>query len=128
MKTCVKCGKKGLFLWLSKNGYCESCAIIIREEQQKAEKEAMIAQEKQFDETYIEAARLYSDLPKCKYSISADDIPHVEENLHTYERLIAHLDTNCRNDAFLERFKTLGKYESNRTGRTRNWEVYYFTT
>ncbi len=50
MRTCVKCGKKGLFLWLSKNGYCESCAIIIREEQKKAEKEAIIAQEKQLNQ------------------------------------------------------------------------------
>ncbi|MEL7609529.1 MAG: HIRAN domain-containing protein [Bacillota bacterium] len=30
MKTCVKCGKKGIFLWLSKQGHCEQCAAETR--------------------------------------------------------------------------------------------------
>ena len=35
MKTCVKCGKKGPFLWLSKNGYCEECAREIKAERER---------------------------------------------------------------------------------------------
>lgn len=36
MKMCVRCGKKGLFLWLSKSGYCEKCAEAVLAERNKA--------------------------------------------------------------------------------------------
>jgi len=36
MRTCIQCGKKGLFLWLSKSGYCEKCARKIYDARQKA--------------------------------------------------------------------------------------------
>ena len=35
MKTCIRCGKSGEKLWLSKSGYCEKCASAILEEQDK---------------------------------------------------------------------------------------------
>ncbi len=34
MKTCIRCGKSGEKLWLSKSGYCEKCANAIYEERE----------------------------------------------------------------------------------------------
>lgn len=36
MRTCIKCGKSGEALWLSKSGYCEECAEEILSKQTKA--------------------------------------------------------------------------------------------
>lgn len=47
MKTCVKCGKKGLFLWLSKSGYCIKCAQEIYDARQKDAIENAVAQAEQ---------------------------------------------------------------------------------
>ncbi len=112
MKTCVKCGKKGFFLWLSKSGYCKRCVQVIFEEQEQAAKAAAEMQKKHENTVYKEVVRLYAALPKNKYDITPEMMLNIDEHIQAYDDLILFLDERCRNEAFLRQFKKNGTCEN----------------
>ncbi len=57
MRQCVRCGKKGLFIWLSKKGHCKKCARELYEE--RLRRQAM--------ETQISQMEISAHLPAADY-------------------------------------------------------------
>lgn len=97
MGKCVRCGKKGLFLKINRDGYCADCAVLLAEEaieknrraQRKAAYSELKNQESQNNKEGKNITPHLKVSDKGTFTISFSDIPETKDLLLTSKEEIA---------------------------------------